>query len=115
MDEPTTRSIVLRYIDAVNAGDLAGIASLTAENVKFTDYEGDVYWEKDFMHGYLKEFPEYKIHVRHALEGGNGLAIIGKTSGSHVGPEVEEREILVWTAEVRDGLISEWRIYKAEL
>jgi hypothetical protein len=45
---------------------------------------------------------------------GNGVAIIGKTSGSHVGPEVEEREILVWTAEVQDGLISEWRIYKAD-
>ena len=42
---------------------------------------------------------------------GNAVAIIGKTTGSHVPPEVEEHETVLWTAEIRDGLVAEWRIY----
>ena len=45
---------------------------------------------------------------------GDGVAIIGKTTGSHLPPEVEERETLLWTAEVHEGLVSEWRIYSDE-
>ncbi len=39
------------------------------------------------------------------------MAIIGKTTGSHVPPEVEEKENVLWTAEIRNGLVAEWRIY----
>lgn len=111
MDDFSPSSIVLRFVECVNEGDLEGIALLISEGVKFTDIRGRVYREKGFMAGYLAEFPNYKIHVHHALQGGNGVAIIGKTTGSHVPPEIEEKETLVWTAEIQDGLISEWRIY----
>lgn len=111
MSDLSPRSIVLELIGYVNAGDLEGIASLIAEDVVFTDIGGSVYQEEGFMAGYLALFPDYQIHVHHALQDGNGVAIIGKTTGSHVAPEIEEKEILVWTAEIRDGLISEWRIY----
>ncbi|MGB3715883.1 MAG: nuclear transport factor 2 family protein [Candidatus Promineifilaceae bacterium] len=114
MSEKTPFSVVLRYIQFVNEGDLEGIASMTSSDLKFTDYAGDVFQEEDFMQKYMVNFPEYQIHVHHALQGGDGIAIIGKTSGSHVEPEVEEREILLWTAEVINGLIAEWRIYKGE-
>jgi ketosteroid isomerase-like protein len=107
-------SIVLRFVRYVNQGDLEGIASLVSEDVKFTDIRGRVCRERDFMAGYLVEFPDYKIHIHHALQGGNGVAIVGKTTGSHVPPDVEEEGTLVWTAEIRDGLISEWRIYSDE-
>lgn len=67
------------------------------------------------MHGYQSEFPKSKIHVHYAQIDGEGLAVIGKRSGSHTRPEIEEKEILIWTAEIRTGLISEWQIYEAEL
>jgi hypothetical protein len=110
----TPGAIVRRFIEYVNEGDLAGIASLISEDLKFTDIRGRVYREKGFMAGYLAEFPNYQIHVCHALRGGDGVAIIGQTTGSHVPPEIEEGETLVWTAEVKDGLISEWRVYSGE-
>jgi len=66
------------------------------------------------MENYLKAFPKYKIHVQNILQGGGGEAILGSTTGSHVPPEIEKNEILVWTVEVRDGLITEWRIYSTE-
>ena len=108
-------SVVLNYVEKVNQGDFDGIVAMTAKDVMFTDYEGDVYYEFDFMQKYLLSYPEYQILVDHVLQGGTGAAIIGKTSGSHLTPEREEAEILIWTAEIRDGLIAEWRIYKGEL
>ncbi len=114
MADSSPGAIVLRFVEYVNEGDLAGIGSLISEDVKFTDIRGRVYMEKGFMAGYLSEFPNYKIHVRHALRSGEGVAIIDKTTGSHVPPEIEEGETLVWTAEVKDGLISEWRVYSGE-
>lgn len=39
------------------------------------------------------------------------MTIIDKTTGSHVPPEVEAHEAVLWTAEIRDGLVAEWRIY----
>jgi ketosteroid isomerase-like protein len=111
MSGSSPASIVRTFVEYVNEGDLAGIASLLAERVKFTDIQGRVYREKEFMADYLSNFPDYQILVHHILQGGQGAAIVGRTAGSHVPPEIEEREILVWTAEVRDGLITEWRIY----
>jgi hypothetical protein len=105
---------VLKFIEAVNQGDLDGIAMFVSEEVVFTDILGRVYQEKDFMENYVAAFPDYKIHVHHALQGGDGVALVGKTSGSHVPPEIEEQEWLVWTVEIEDGLITEWRIYATE-
>lgn len=39
------------------------------------------------------------------------MAIIGKTTDSHIPPEVEEKETVLWTAEIQNGLVAEWRIY----
>jgi hypothetical protein len=114
MNDFSPRSIVLQFIELVNQGDLDGMASFVSDDVVFTDILGRVYQEKDFMENYLSAFPNYKIHVHYALQGGNGVAIFGKTSGSHVPPEIEEHEWLVWTAEIEDGLISKWRIYSSE-
>jgi len=48
------------------------------------------------------------------LQSGDSVAVIGGTTGSHVPPSIEANETLVWTAEVREGLIVEWRIYADE-
>jgi ketosteroid isomerase-like protein len=117
MGEATPTSIVLRFIECINAGDSEGVAALTAEHYKLTDIPGRVYtftgkaaikasWDE-----YLKAYPDYKIHVHHVLTSGDGVAIVGQTSGSHVSPEIEETETVLWIAELEDGLVTEWRIY----
>ena len=113
MDDVSPCSVVLKFIDCVNDRNLDALNSLISEKVVFIDIRGRVYREPGFMEGYLKEFPDYKIHVQHALEGGSGVAIIGQTSGSHVSPEIEANGVLVWTAEIESGLITEWRIYSS--
>jgi hypothetical protein len=42
---------------------------------------------------------------------GNDIAIIGRTTGSHVSPEIEDRETVIWIAKIVDDKVAEWRIY----
>jgi ketosteroid isomerase-like protein len=107
--------IVRAFIAHVNDGDLRGIASSLPDTIMFIDAPGRVHrGDKNFMAGYLSEFPDYRIHARTILQSGDSVAVIGGTTGSHVPPSIEANETLVWTAEVREGLIVEWRIYADE-
>ena len=108
------KSIVHDFIRFVNAGDIERLNALISDELVFTDISGNVYREKEFMQEYLKNFPEYQILVHHMLVGGDGVAFVGRTSGSHVPSHIEDEELLVWTADVRAGLIINWRIYSSE-
>ena len=107
--------VTLDFVERINAHDLEGICALMTDDFTFTDYEGKIEKGKEVMRkgwdGYLSSFPKYKIVVQNVLIGAGGVAIIGKTTGSHIPPEMEEKETVLWTAEVRDGLVAEWRIY----
>jgi len=105
------KSVALRFVEVINAGDSKGLVKLQTEDFALIDMAGDVYRGRDDWRGYFSAYPKYKIHVQHVLASGNCVAIIGKTTGSHVPLEVEERETVLWTAEIRDGLVAEWRIY----
>ncbi len=105
------KSIVLEFVMCINKGDSEGLKAIQTEDIIFTDMEGDVYRGRDGWEDYFTSYPEYKIHVENLITSGNGVAIIGTTTGSHVEPEVEEKETILWTAEIRDGYVAEWRIY----
>jgi hypothetical protein len=114
MKNTSPDTLVTDFIAYVNQGDLEKVNTYLSPEIKFTDIQGRVYYEPEFMENYLKAFSKYKIHIHHVLRGGDGVAVIGHTSGSHVAPDIEENEVLVWTAEMEDGLIAEWRIYSTE-
>ena len=108
---------VLRYVEFINKGDPDGVASLTADVFTFTDIPGRVHvfqgtagirqcWKE-----YFTPYPDYKIHVDRLLTGGDGVALIGRTTGSRVASEIEEQSTVLWIAQVRNGLVAEWRIY----
>ncbi len=111
----TDSEVALEFVSWINHRDLDGLAELMTDDHTFIDYEGNVERGRELMRqgwaGYFEGWPEYRIEVHHVLTGGDGVAILGKTTGSHVAPEVEEREYVLWTAEVLDGKVAEWRIY----
>jgi len=107
----TPKAIVLKFVEIINAGDSEQLTKLQAEDFTFIDMAGDIYRGRDGWEGYFSDYPKYRIHVKHILTSGNGVAIIGTTTGSHVTPEIEEKETVLWTAEIREGLVAEWRIY----
>ena len=87
------------------------LVKLQTEDFTLIDMAGDVFRGRDGWQDFFSSYPKYRIHVHHVLMSGNGVAIIGKTTGSHVPPEVEEKETVLWTAEIRNGLVAAWRIY----
>ncbi len=105
------KSVALKFIEAINNGDSKALIKLQTEDFTLIDAEGDVFRGRDGWEDYFSAFPQYRIHIKNVLAGGNDVAIIGKTTGSQVSPEVEDRETVLWTAEIRDGLVAEWRLY----
>jgi ketosteroid isomerase-like protein len=102
--------IALTFIECINAGDADRLTTLMTEDFTFIDKTGNVTQGRERW-DYFDQYPHYRIHVQHILTSGNGIAIIGKTTGSHVPPEFEEKETVLWTAEIREELVAEWRIY----
>ena len=105
------KSVALKFVEVINAGDSEGLIKLQTEDFALIDMGGDIYRGRDGWEGYFSAYPKYKIHVQHVLTSGKGVAIIGKTTGSHLASEIEENETVLWTAEIRGGLVAEWRIY----
>jgi ketosteroid isomerase-like protein len=105
------KSVALEFVEVINAGDSKRLKKLQTEDFTLIDMSGNVTRGRQGWQDYFSSFPKYTIHVHNVFTGGNGVAIIGKTTGSHVPPEIEEKETVLWTAEIRDGLVAEWRIY----
>jgi uncharacterized protein (TIGR02246 family) len=109
-------AVALEFVDCINRQDVEGLAALMTEDHTFVGYErGDRTQGREVMAGgfaeYFAAFPEYRIQVSRVLRSGDDIAIIGTTTGSHVPPELEARETLIWTARIEQGLVAEWRIY----
>lgn len=115
MNKYSPEEVTLKFVERINARDSDGLAKLMTEDHTFIDYEGGAYKGREKMRKgfqeYFDSYPEYKIHVSNICSSGDAVAIIGSSTGSHIPPELEAGETLIWTARTRDGLVSEWRIY----
>jgi hypothetical protein len=62
--------------------------------------------------GYFASFPEYVIYPHRLAERYGRVAILGHTTGSHLGlPDDEESSsTLLWLAVVVDGLVRSWSL-----
>lgn len=105
------KSVAMEFVEAINNGDSKALIKLQTEGFTLIDADGDVFRGRDGWEDYFSAYPKYRIHVQHVLTGGNGVAIIGRTTGSQVAREIEEKETVLWTAEIRDGRVAEWRLY----
>ena len=120
MTDQGPAAVVLKYVECINKGQPDDVAALTAQEFTFTDSSGRVYvfrGKKEIKRcwrEYFTPFPNYKIRVQQVLRGGDGVALIGQTNGSHVPAEIEEKSTVLWIATVRGGLVAEWRIYADE-
>ena len=105
------KSVALEFVEVINKGDSKALINLQAEDFALVDVDGGIFRGRDGWEDYFSDYPKYRIHIQKVLTGGNGVAIIGKTTGSQVAPEIEEKETVLWTAEIRNGLVAEWRLY----
>jgi hypothetical protein len=107
---------VISFIDCVNRGDLDGLTAvmdeqhtlrvLAEEPLRGRDANAEAWG------GYFTAFPDYVIYPRQIASDGERVAVIGSTTGSHLGlPDDEESALtVIWEASVRDGRLTEWRV-----
>jgi ketosteroid isomerase-like protein len=112
----TPLALTLSFIDAINRSDVSRLSDLMAD-----DYELKVFDEPARLgrsqgiadwRGYLSSFPNYIILPHKLVTRGDQTAVLGTTTGSHLGlPDEEERKLtLIWLSEIAGGKIRLWRL-----
>ena len=108
---------VISFIDRINHGDADGLGALMS-----MDHELAVFGEQplrgraaniEAWRGYASAFPHYVIYPRAIAEpGASRVAVLGHTTGSHLGlSDQEERRLsVIWLAEVQGGRLRCWRL-----
>jgi ketosteroid isomerase-like protein len=106
---------VLAFIDRINRTDLDGLLALMTDDhvLRVLDtppVAGAAL--RPAWQGYFSAFPDYVVYPERIAQNGNLVAVLGHTTGSHLGlrDDEESRIPVIWTAEVRDGLIARWSI-----
>jgi hypothetical protein len=109
---------VVKFIDCINHGDVDGLDRLMSD-----DHQLCVFDEKPLIgratnveawRGYVQSFPDYIIYPHRIAEHAGSVAVLGHTTGSHLGlADAEESQLmLIWLAEVVDGAVRTWRLIK---
>jgi hypothetical protein len=107
---------VVSFIDAINRGDVAHLASLMSENHRLQVFdespvdgkEANVYgWT-----GYTASFPDYVIYPHQIVARDADVVVLGHTTGSHLDlPDEQESGLtLLWRAIVRNGRLQLWQL-----
>jgi hypothetical protein len=109
MDAFDVMMVVLRFNERINIQDLEGLVHMMTLDHFFIDSKGE---RDDDMEegwrGFFASYPDYRnVFTRVQVEE-DFVAIAGHSTCSY---EPLNGSAL-WSARVRDGLVSEWRVYK---
>jgi ketosteroid isomerase-like protein len=107
---------VAAFIAGINARDIDALSALMTDDHELVVFdEPPLRGRKanvEAWRGYAESFPAYVITPHQTVERDGVVAVLGHTTGSHLGlPEDEERRrTLIWVAQVVDGTLSSWRL-----
>jgi ketosteroid isomerase-like protein len=107
---------VIAFIDRTNHGDLEGLLALMSEGHTLQVLDEPRVSGKDVLgrvwQSYFDAFPTYLIHPGRITQSGNLVAVLGHTTGSHLGlPDEQESKIeVIWTASLESGRLVSWTI-----
>jgi ketosteroid isomerase-like protein len=118
MSDDQIADVAFRFVERINRQDLEGLLGLMTD-----DHDLHVFGDHDLSgkeaqregwRGYFDLCPDYMIHVWEMHVRGDTAVLVGSTTGSHLEqPRLTEfRDPLIWTAKVRDGLVSEWALHR---
>jgi len=120
MDTQNPTTVVLEFIDKINASDVSGLCLLMTEDHIFIDGLGNRVQGRERLRagwkGYFSRFPDHRISHEEIFENRDVVAVFGTASGTYAVngmlPKENHWEIpAAWKALVRNGLIAEWRVY----
>jgi len=86
-------AVAVSFIDCINRGDLDGLVQLMTDD-------------------HTVVVPDCVVHPRHFASDDGSIAVLGTTTGSHLGlPDEDEMNLdVIWLADVVDGRVSRWQI-----
>ena len=107
---------VVGFIDAINCGDVDRLGALMTDDHRLVVFDEPPVEGRDAnveaWRGYVAAFPRYVIYPQQLVERDSDVAVLGHTTGSHLGlpDEEEEQQLLIWTARVVDGRLASWQL-----
>lgn len=112
--------VTLRFVAAINAHDVAGIAALMTDNHRFIDSLGAVVSGKAKMREawqvYLTMVPDYQIDVRWTCYNREVVVILGAARGTYapdgrLRAENRWETPAAWRAVVSGDRVAGWQVY----
>ena len=111
---------VQRFVDRINARDVAGLAALMTSDHRFVDSLGSAMVGQEVMREgwrqYFQMVPDYHIKITRSFADGDEVALIGSAGGTYsrdgrLNPADGWQTPAAWRVVVRDGLVAEWHVY----
>jgi len=107
---------VVSFVDCINRADVPGLGRLMTDDHHLVVLDEPplvgraanmAAWD-----GYFRGFPLYVVYPRHLTARGDSVAVLGTTTGSHLGlPDHEEQRLdVLWLAEVTGGRLRRWEV-----
>jgi ketosteroid isomerase-like protein len=113
---PPAVAVTISFIDCINRGDLQGLSRLMSPDHRLEIFDETPLIGRQAVteawQGYFEGFPHYVIYPRRITELGETVAVLGHTTGSHLGlPDSQERQVtLIWLANIAHGTVTRWRL-----
>lgn len=116
----TNSEVAQKFVEKINAHDVDGLVALMTADHVFTDSLGnkstrpaiEAGWEQ-----YFSMVPDYWVKIDRVVTDESALILFGTAGGTYVPsgestkPENKCETPAVWRAVIREGKVSEWRIY----
>ncbi|OBA96671.1 hypothetical protein A5662_17490 [Mycobacteriaceae bacterium 1482268.1] len=110
-------AVAVRFIDCINRTDLDGLVATMTDDHRLEVFDEEPVVGKDAnataWRGYFDSFPTYVIYPHRIAEvTESAVAILGHTTGSHLGlsDDEEAQQSLIWLVETRDGRVRVWKL-----
>ena len=116
----TPLQVTQKFVERINAGDVAGLAALMTEDHRFIDSLGNVVSGREAMKagwaGYFSMVLDYQLIAEQWLCDGPVVVMLGTASGTYspdgsLHPERRWTTPVACRAAVQGGLVAEWQVY----
>jgi hypothetical protein len=111
-------ALTISFIDCINRNDIDGLTDLMSDDHTLEVFDEEPVAGRDANRDawidYFMSFPDYVIYPHRIAERHGAVAVLGHTTGSHLGlPDDEERELtLIWCAHTANVLITRWCLHE---
>lgn len=116
----TNSEVAQKFVEKINAHEVGGLVALMTADHVFIDSLGNRFTRPAIEAGWERYFsmvPDYWVKIDRVVTDESALILFGTAGGTYVPkggstkPENKWETPAVWRAVIRDGKVSEWRIY----